>query len=307
MKSTTHTQAAALRYVVITPVKDEEKHVQRTLEAMVHQTVKPVRWIIVDDGSTDQTPEILARYAQSNSFITVVTRDRGEVRQPGPAVVRAFNRGYEAAKGLDYDVIVKLDCDLSFEPDYFEQLLLKLQADPKLGIVSGVYIEAPDGNTWAEVGMPSYHAAGASKVIRRECFEQINGFIPSRGWDTVDEIRAMARGWRTRHYTEFKMKHWKPEGTGIGSMRTNFMHGEIYYLTGGSKLFFLFKVLHRLIQRPFIIGGAALCWGYVRTSFSKKVVLVTKDEARCYQALLNDRIFGKIKRVFQRESTGLAS
>jgi len=283
--------------VVITPVKDEEIFVQKTLDSMVHQTVQPTRWIIVDDGSTDQTPQILERYAHSFTFITVITRARGEVRQPGPAVVRAFNLGYETATGLDYDFLVKLDCDLSFDPDYFERLLLKMRAEPNLGIASGVYFEAADGVTWKEIEMPPYHAAGASKVIRRACFEQIAGFIPARGWDTVDEIRAMACGWRTTHFRELKIRHWKPEGTGIGSMRTNFMHGEIYYLTGGSKLFFLFKVLHRLTQRPFLIAGAALLWGYVWTFFSKKNRLVTLDEARCYQALLNERICRRFGRL----------
>jgi GT2 family glycosyltransferase len=211
-------------------------------------------------------------------------------------VVRAFNRGYEAAAGLDYDFIVKLDCDLSFEPDYFEKLLTRMLAEPQLGIASGVYIEAADGVTWKEIGMPSYHACGASKVIRRECFEQMGGFIAARGWDTVDEIRAMARGWRTTHFPELKMQHWKPEGTGIGSMRTNYMHGEIYYVTGGGPFFFFFKVLHRLAQRPFLIAGAALFWGYLRTMCSGKQRLVTREEAACYRALLNGRITGKFKR-----------
>jgi len=281
---------------VISPVRDEERYVERTLESMVRQSVKPVRWIIVDDGSTDGTPAILRRYEREHAFIQVLTVDSQRPREPGPPVVHAFNKGYEAARHLAYDFIVKLDCDLGFEPDYFEQLLRKLWADPKLGIVSGVYLEASNGRKWLEVEMPPYHAAGASKVMRRACFEQIGGFSPSRGWDTVDEIRAMARGWRTGHFSELKLRHWKPEGTGIGSVRTHIMHGEVYYLTGGGKLFFIFKGLRRLGDRPLVIGGLALYWGYMLALLSARERLVTREEARCYRALLNGRITTQLKR-----------
>lgn len=294
-------------YLVITPVKDEEKHVEYTLQSMVRQSLKPVRWVIVDDGSNDRTAEIIERYAKNHSFIGLVRIPRGQDRQPGSAIVRAFNRGYEIAQNIDYDFIVKLDCDLSFEVDYFAELLAKMQSDPRLGIASGVYMEAPDEVTWREVEMPPYHAAGACKVIRRICFQEIGGFIPARGWDTVDEIRAMTRGWRTRHFRELKMKHLKPEGMGIGSLRTNFMHGEIYSLTGGSYWFFLFKVIHRFTQRPFLVGGAALFWGYLRTQVSQKASLVTADEARFYRRLLNERVSRGMKRFFHVASTIKAS
>jgi glycosyltransferase involved in cell wall biosynthesis len=293
--------------VVISPVKDEEKYVRNTLDSMVAQTIKPLRWIIVDDGSSDRTPEILKSYALAHGFISLVTCSRGDARQPGAAVVRAFSKGYEVARGLDYEVLVKLDCDLSFESDYFERLLAKMRSDPHLGIASGVYLEAHDGVAWREIEMPPYHAAGASKMIRRACFEQIGGFMPVRGWDTVDEIRAMARGWRTQHFGELRMKHWKPEGMGIGSLRTNFMHGEVYYLTGGSKRFFLLKVLHRLTQRPYLMGGVALTWGYLRTMFSKKASLVTSEESRCYRTLLHRRVHRRIKQVFRSASKPVAS
>ena len=288
-------RSEGMKYVVVSPVRDEERYVERTLVSMIQQQVKPVRWIIVDDGSSDRTPEVLARYAKKQGFIQIVRREVAGTRQPGSPVVRAFEVGYDAARNLEYEFIAKLDCDLSFGPDYFEGLLTKMQEDPGLGIASGVYMEASDEGTWVEVPMPPYHAAGASKMMRRRCFEEIGGFVPARGWDTVDEIRAMARGWRTKHFRELKMKHWKPEGTGIGPMRTHFMHGEVYYLTGGSKLFFLFKVLHRMGSRPLLFGSLALLWGYVRTMASARPRLVTSEEVRCYRALLNRRILGQLK------------
>ena len=288
-----------MEYLVISPVKDEERYVEHTLRSMVSQTRPPSRWIIVDDGSSDRTPELIERYARQHPFIHVVRNPRGQPRQPGSAVIRAFNRGWEEARalGVPYDLIVKLDCDLSFEPDYFEQLLARFEADSRLGIASGVYSETLNGNDWHPIPMPSYHAAGASKVIRRACWEQMGGFISARGWDTVDEIRAMTRGWRTTHFPELRMKHWKREGTGIGPLKTSMMHGEIYYLTGGGFLFFLLKLIHRVKLRPMVIGAAAMAWGWLRTKFSGRERLVTHEEAKCYRALLNGRITGRLKRT----------
>ncbi len=281
-------------YLVISPVKDEEAFVEHTLRSMVAQTVKPVRWIIVDDGSTDRTPSILERYRAEAQWIQVLRSPPGRKRQPGSAVIGAFNRGWEAAAGLEFDFVVKLDCDLSFDADYFERLLGKFESEPQLGITSGVYSEALDGASWKEVEMPPYHAAGASKMVRSACFRQIGGFIASRGWDTVDEIRAMSLGWRTSNVPDAKMKHWKPEGTGIGPLRTHVMHGEIYYLTSGSGLFFAFKVIHRMKSPPYVIGGLALLWGYLRPLLAGRTRLVTRDEARCYRSVLNGRITGKL-------------
>ena len=282
-----------MKYIVISPVKDEERHVEHTLRSMANQTVKPVKWIIVDDGSSDRTPALIEQYRSANNFIQVIQNPPGKARQPGGGVVRAFNVGYAAAKGLDYDVIVKLDCDLSFEPDYFEKLLGQFVADPKLGIASGIYLEDVPERGWTAIVMPPYHACGASKVVRRVCFEEIGGFIASRGWDTVDEIRAMARGWKTTHFPAAQMRHWKPEGAGIGLWRTNIMHGEIYYLTGGGFLFFVLKVVHRMAAKPYVAGGLGMFWGYVRSALKRKERLVTREEARCYQILLNRRLFRK--------------
>ncbi len=282
-----------MKYIVISPVKDEARNIERTLQSMVQQTLKPLVWVVVDDGSSDQTPELVKKYADTNDFVKLLKNERRSARQTGIAEVLAFNAGLEQVKQLDYDCVVKLDGDLSFEADYFEKLLARFKDNPKLGIASGVYLEE-HGNGWKEISMPSYHASGASKVVRIKCWEDIGGFIAMRGWDTVDEIRAMARGWETTHFHELKMKHWKPEGVGMGMLRTCYMHGEIYYRTGGGKRFFVLKVINRLRSRPFILGGLAMFWGYLRTMLKRRELLVSKEEARCYRALLNRRLAGKV-------------
>lgn len=292
--------ANTCRYVLISPVKDEEKYVEATLQSVAAQTVKPYRWVIVDDGSRDSTPEILRRYAETYDWIQVVRAERGAARQPGSGVIRAFTVGYDLVAADDFDFVVKLDCDLDIPPDYFERLCGKFLQDESLGIASGIYLEQWNGS-WVPIVMPAYHAAGAAKMIRKKCYSDIGGFVPARGWDTVDEIRAVNKGWKTRHFEELPFRHLKNEGSGIGSVRTNMMHGEIYYLTAGGALFFLLKFLHRLYHgRPYLIGGAAMLWGYLRCWVTRRPRLVGDSEARLYRQMLNRRIWNSLSGKFRR-------
>jgi biofilm PGA synthesis N-glycosyltransferase PgaC len=288
------------RYVIVSPVKDEDRYIERTLMSVRRQTLLPALWLIVDDGSRDETPQILERHAREVDWIRIVRLVGQSGRQPGSGVMRAFLAGLEALQHQSYDFIVKLDCDLEFEPDYFDRLIARFEADATLGIASGMYYEQ-QGNEWMPVVMPSYHAAGASKVIRRQCFEQIGAFIPSRGWDTVDEIRAQVAGWRTAHFRDLKLLHLKPEGSGIGYLRTNVMGGEIYYLTGGGFSFFLLKCLHRMFAgRPPLLAGLAMLYGYLRCLIGRRARLVTADQARHYRHLLNSRLIFALSQVSER-------
>ncbi len=284
------------RYVIVSPVKDEERYVALTLESVVSQTVTPAAWVIVDDGSTDRTGAIVGDYVRRHPFIRLVTRVGASARQPGPRVIHAFNAGYQSLVDEDYDFIVKLDCDLSFGPRYFEELLDRFKADSSLGIASGVYLEADSSGEWKPVIMPSYHAFGACKVVRRTCFDAIGAFIAAKGWDTVDEIRAMHRGWKTRHFEELQTRHHKPEGSGIGVLKTSKMHGEIYYVTGGDPLFFILKCLRRVPATPFLVSALALAVGYGSAWISRKPMLVTAEEARRYRQLLRRRLLSVVPR-----------
>ena len=296
----TSSRATSPRYIIISPAKDEEAYVECTLRSVTSQSLKPALWVIVDDGSKDSTAEIVSRYIDPHPLLRLVRNPNTGIRQTGSAVIRAFNCGYESIGDTDYDFIVKLDCDLSFEPDYFAKLLGRFNGNDRLGIASGVYLEMDGRGVWKEVEMPSYHASGACKVIRRECFEQIGGFVVAAGWDTVDEIRAMTRGWETGHFRDLQMKHHKVEGSGIGAIRTSVMHGEIYYLTGGSKLFLLLKVLHRMGTKPYLVGALALFRGYLKAMWGRETPLVTKTEARCYRSLLHARLMNQVKTPLPR-------
>lgn len=278
------------RYVIISPVKDEERYVEFTLRSVISQSLKPSLWLIVDDGSTDRTPEIIRHFQSSNPFIRLISNPKAGQRKLAFAEVRAFNLGFESLGNLEYDFIVKLDCDLSFDPDYFEKLLARFIQNQKLGIASGVYFEQDKYGCWTEIEMPTYHAAGASKVIRKTCFQQIGGFTPAPGWDTVDEIRALGREWTTLHFTDLKMKHLKGEGSSIGAVKTSLMQGEAYYRSGGSKFFFILKILHRAKSRPYLVRSLAMLWGYLRAMQSRAPLLVTESEAHLYKKMLMNRI-----------------
>lgn len=278
------------RYILVSPVKNEEKYVERTLDSVIAQTQKPARWIIVDDNSDDRTPAILAEYAKRMDWITVLRVHRKGERQLGSAEIRAFNAGYTTVCDIDFDFIVKLDCDLDLPPDYFEQLMARFHLDDRLGIASGVYLEEKQGR-WSPVKMPAYHAAGASKMMRRSCFADIQGFILSRGWDTVDEIRAQMAGWKTCHFEDLKFLHLKREGSGVGALRTNMMHGQIYYLTGGGTFFFFFKFIDRLVRgRPLFLAPFAMLLGFLKPWILRKPRSVSQAEAAFYRRLLNGRI-----------------
>lgn len=288
------TNSKNFSYVVITPVRNEAKYLRLTIESMVHQTVLPEEWVMVDDGSTDETPRIIAEAARRYPWIKAVHRpDRG-FRKSGGGVIEAFYDGYAALSSSDWDFIVKLDGDLSFPPTHFESLLREFLKNPKLGIASGTYLERNSNGSWTVVQMPYYHAAGACKMLRHNCFEEIKGFIVQPGWDTIDEIRAMARGWITAHFPHIQMMHHKFEGSGIGVLKTSLMHGRIYYRTGGNLPFFGLKVVRRMLVRPYVLNAIALLTGYLMAMLRRETPLVNNTEKRFYNKLL----YGRLKTNF---------
>ncbi len=285
--------AENLGYILVTPVKDEERYIARTLESVVTQTIRPARWVIVDDGSRDGTPAIIRDYVRRFDWIEYLRIDRASSRLLGSAEIRAFSSGYETVCHLDHSYVVKLDADLLLPPDYFERMLNKFHDERGLGIASGVYLEEQQGE-WQAVKLPEYHAAGAAKMVRVQCFKDIEGFPLFPGWDTVDEIRAWSCGWKTAHFDDVTFYHLKPEGSSMGQFRTNFFHGEVYYASGGGMLFLLGKVLRRLIKgKPIVLGGVLLLCGYIYAAITRRPKLVTPQQAQAYNRRLNRRLTGR--------------
>jgi poly-beta-1,6-N-acetyl-D-glucosamine synthase len=292
-------QQAMADYIVISPVKDEEKFIDHTISSVCQQTVRPTKWIIVDDGSSDRTPQIIEKACSKYDWIVNVRIARDSKRQLGSAEIRAFQLGYRFARDERCGFVVKLDGDLDLPKDYFERLLARFRQDERLGIASGVYLENNNGQ-WKPNKMPAYHAAGAAKMVRAECFRDIGGFPLSPGWDTADEIKAWARGWKTQHFPEIQFHHLKPEGSMQGAA-THLLHGEVYYVCGGGKLFLLLKVIERMVfGKPLLLGGALLLCGYLRAAVTSRPKLVSGEEAKLYRELLDQRVTEHITKLFRR-------
>lgn len=256
-----------IKYVVITPVRDEKKHIETTLRSVSGQTIRPAQWVIVDDGSTDGTSRIIDRYAGQLPWVRVVHRPNRGFRKSGAGVVEAFYDGYSALDCGDWQFIVKLDGDLSFRPDYFEKCFEHFRREPRLGIGGGEIYHDTAGTLKLETN-PKFHVRGATKIYRRECWEAIGGLRQVPGWDTIDEVEANMLGWTSYSFADLPLVHHRPTGLADGLLKDRVKHGLACYVVGYHPLFVLASSLSRLTQKPFILGSAAICWGFVKGRFT---------------------------------------
>jgi|SRR5579862_4178671 len=255
-------KSSMTKYVVITPVRDESKYIAATIEGMLAQTVKPVEWIIVDDGSSDDTAEVVRQYAGSHSWIRLVVRGNRGYRYSGAGVVEAIYKGFDCLQIDDWDFLVKLDGDLGLPSDYFEKALQHFQQNARLGIGGGSLYHMIDGQPEIEK-CPRFHVRGATKIYRKDCWRAIGGLQVAPGWDIVDEVKANMLGWQTETFEDVRAIHHRVTGTAESRWKNLIKNGKAYYFAGYHPLFMAARCVYRLTDAPYVIGSVAMALGFV--------------------------------------------
>jgi len=255
-------------YVIITPCRDEASFARRTLDSIERQTLPPALWIIVDDGSTDETPEILAEYAARLPYIRVIRReDRGK-RSVGPGVIDAFYAGLDAVDLDRFPYLCKMDLDLDLPSRYFETMVDRMEADERLGTCSGkAYYPGPSGELISE-GVGDEMSVGALKFYRSTCFRQIGGFVREVMWDGIDCHRCRMLGWKAMSWDEeaIRVIHLRPMGSSDkGIWRGRKRHGFGQRFMGTGLEYMTASAIFRMTRPPYVLGGLAMWLGYVES------------------------------------------
>jgi glycosyltransferase involved in cell wall biosynthesis len=252
-----------MKYILITPARNEEKFITKTLDSIVAQTRLPERWVIVDDGSTDRTAEIVQSYARDHRWIELVRRPQRSHRNfAGKA--HAFNAGFERVRPLQFEVIGNLDADVSFECDYIEFLLSKFAENPRLGVAGTPMREAK----YHALKDSFYHESdvfGACQLFRRQCFEEVGGYTPIK-WGGIDWIAvrtARLKGWQTKSFFDKLFYHHRPMGaTESNTWKARFDYGRKDYFLGNHPMWQVFRVTFQMTKKPYVVGGLMLLSGY---------------------------------------------
>lgn len=254
-------------YVIVTPAYNEEANIEAVIKSVIAQTARPLKWVIIDDGSTDKTFEIARRYEKAHDFIECHTRKRIKGYSYFASNVYAILAGYEKVKKLDYDFIAILDGDIELCDNYYQEVFRRFSLNPDLGIATGTYLEEINGVVY-EANIDRQSTPKAIQVFRRKCYRQIGGFIPFKngGEDSCAEVMARMFGWRTWSFPEIKVLHQRPVGTGEGHsiLHGRYRLGLTDYCLGTHPLFMFAKCLRRcFVEKPYIFSGLCRIAGYV--------------------------------------------
>lgn len=267
-------------YVLVTAAYNEERFIEQTIRSIVSQTICPVKWIIVSDGSTDKTDDIVSDYATQHDFIQLYRIAEDHPRNFA-AQVNAINSGLSRLRGTEYSFVGNLDADITLEPQYFALLLEKFRLDPKLGLGGGTVCErCSDGTFRVRAITTATAVAHACQLFRRDCFEAIGGaYLPLRygGPDTYAEISARMKQWHVASFSDISVFHHRPTNSVEGVLRGWFRQGKMDYSLGALPVFELFKLLRRIWVKPYLIGSVARCAGFVH-SYCRREERAVPDE-----------------------------
>lgn len=291
------------RLLLITPARDEAAHLETTIRAMREQTRPPDLWLIVDDGSSDETPRILERAAAEFPFLEVLRTPGAACRSNADglalaAEARAFNTALASVDANDFTHLGKLDADIELPPDYFEGLLARFAAEPELGVAGGTLLEQTAGE-WRPTRIPAYHVRGAVKLYSRECFAAVGGIEERLGWDTIDETYARMRGYTTRSLPELAARHHRPVATRGGALRGRARLGQCAYILRYSPWWVALRSLKIATWRPYGLSGLAFFYGYLRAAVRREGRVEDEEYRRFVARELRDRVRSAVARRAQ--------
>jgi poly-beta-1,6-N-acetyl-D-glucosamine synthase len=276
--------AVAPKFVLITPARNEAALIELTIQGVIRQTVRPVRWLIVSDGSTDGTDEIVKRYASEHSWIELIRMPERQERHFA-GKVHAFNAAYARVQNSDYDVIGSLDADITFDEGYFEFLLKKFVENQRLGVAGTPFRE--EGHQYDYRFTSIEHVSGACQLFRRQCFEDVGGYVPIKigGIDLVAVMTARMKGWETRTFPEMACFHHRQMGTAKQtSVMVAYRGGKGDFVLGGHPVWEFFRCIYQLTQRPVLLGGMFRLAGFTGAMLSGQKKLVSDDLVRFRRA-----------------------
>jgi glycosyltransferase involved in cell wall biosynthesis len=273
------------RYVIITPAHNEEAFIEKTIGSMVAQTVLPMKWVVVNDGSTDRTGQIVEGWAKRHGFIQLVYLRRDEGRNFARKAL-AFDAGFKEIRNLPFDFIGNVDADMSFAPEYFGNILKDFESDLKLGISGGiVYTKFTDKFVSYDTTPDS--VGGKVQLFRRECFESVGGYLPLKdgGIDTAAEIMARMNGWKVRKSFENKTFEHRPTSFTWGTpLKAKMREGSHFHSLGYDPVFYLLRCIYRLKEYPFFLGSAAALFGYVKNMVRQRPIVLPAEVVKFLRA-----------------------
>ena len=288
----------SLNYVLITPARNEADFIELTIKSVLAQTVRPVRWVIVNDGSTDATAEIVSNYASVHSWIEMIQMPERQERHFG-GKAHAVAAGRQRVAPLEFEVIGNLDADVSFEPDYFEFLMTRFAENPKLGVAGTAFLEGNLSYNYEMVGIE--HVSGMIQLFRRQCFEAIGGYsaVKTGGIDLMAVLTARTKGWETRTFTEKSFVHHRSQGGALHTgLRGRWYMGRKDYLLGNHPVWEFFRSFYQMQYRPYVIGGLLVLVSYFwhlvrrveRTMPRELIDLRQSDQMKRLKSLVERRL-----------------
>ena len=283
-----------MKILIITPACNEEKNLPLLIKSMIHQSIIPFEWIIVDDGSKDNTSNVIQKAAIKYPWIKYLRKEKTSARSPGKSVMEAFYAGFDYKSINDWEIIIKLDADLVLPSNYLESTINQFNCHSKTGICGGVCVLENNGSYNIEKETNLDHVRGAIKAYRRQCFEDIGGLIKHMGWDTVDEHHARFKGWDVIVMPKLHVLHQRPTHKEFGYLKASFRNGQMLYSIRMDFILLIGNCSKLILKSPYFLLSLSMLLGYLTAFCSQKQYIVSKDLGKFIRKYRYKKILNRI-------------